>query len=82
VACTVDDVSPMALPGTHSTQQLPCLNPEAPAERWDAVMKTVIADIKSKMDERRGGSQDETAAAVEMYLQGLRPFLRQIHLHT
>jgi hypothetical protein len=74
VACTVDDVSPTALPGTHSAQQLPSLDPDAPAERWNAIVKTVVADVKSKIEEWRGGSRDETAVAVAMYIQGLRSF--------
>ena len=51
MACTVDNVSPTALPGTHSAQQLPCLDPDIPADRWNAVIATVISDIKRKIEQ-------------------------------
>ncbi|UPT62566.1 MAG: toll/interleukin-1 receptor domain-containing protein [Hyphomonadaceae bacterium JAD_PAG50586_4] len=53
VACTIDDVNPAALPGTHSAQQMPCVDPVAlPPETWLAVMATLIDDIRRKIDEK------------------------------
>jgi hypothetical protein len=53
VACTIDDVSPAALPGSHAAQQMPCVDPVALSpETWRAVIATLIADVRRKVDER------------------------------
>lgn len=53
VACTIDDVNPADLPGTHSAQQMPCVDPVGLLpETWRAVMATLIEDVRRKIDER------------------------------
>lgn len=52
VSCTIDDVDPAKLPGTHSAQQIACVDPDQPPEALRAVLATLIADIKSKISER------------------------------
>jgi tetratricopeptide (TPR) repeat protein len=74
VACTVDNVSPAALPGTHSAQQLPCLDPDTPIDRWNAVMRTVVSDIKRKIEQHHGTLWAGAKTAVSMYIEGLRSF--------
>jgi hypothetical protein len=49
VACTIDDVSPSALPGIFARDQIPCLDPDQPDEKWRAVMATVLDDIRRVM---------------------------------
>lgn len=52
VACTIDDLNPADLPGTLSAQQLPCIDPRPSPERAEAVMVTLIDDIKRKIAQR------------------------------
>ncbi|PJG53331.1 hypothetical protein CVM73_20710 [Bradyrhizobium forestalis] len=72
LACTIDEVSPTALPGTHSAQQMPCLDPAMGAERWNAAMTTVIADIGAMIARYEG--EREAAASISMYIEGLESF--------
>jgi len=72
LACTIDDVNPTALPGTHPAQQMPCLDPALGAERWNAAMTTVIADIRTMIERYEG--EREAAASISMYIEGLESF--------
>ncbi len=67
VACTVDDVSPAALPGGHAAQQMPCLDPVAlPPETWRAAMATLITDVHRKVYKRTIGSKARLDLALPL----------------
>jgi tetratricopeptide (TPR) repeat protein len=74
VACTIDNVSPAALPAAYSAQQTWCLDPDTPIDLWNAVMRMAVSDIKRKIDQHHSARWVGAKTAVSMYIEGLRSF--------
>jgi hypothetical protein len=70
VACTVDEVSPSSLPSTFARDQIPCLDPDQPDDKWRAVMATVLDDIRRVMS-----SRNDLRARAKVSRDTFAPFL-------
>ncbi|HWA91121.1 MAG TPA: toll/interleukin-1 receptor domain-containing protein [Rhizomicrobium sp.] len=60
VACTIDDVDPKGLPGTHSSRQVPRVDSDLPRQRYLNALDLLIEDVKQmvarNMESRRSFS--------------------------
>lgn len=70
VACTIDDVRPSSLPSGFARDQIPCLDPDQPAEAWRAVMALVLDDVRRVI-----ASRADLRARAQVSRNAFAPFL-------